>query len=123
MPCVLIVEDDADLCEFMNFLVTANGYETMRAHNGKEALEQMRLRRPCLVLLDLHMPVMDGWEFRRRQLHDAKCAAVPVVVVTAHFDPINVERTFGVRCIQKPIHIEEIIAAIKNACGDASAAN
>ena len=40
MPCVLIVEDDADLCAFMDFLLTANGYETVCAHNGREALER-----------------------------------------------------------------------------------
>ena len=61
MPCVMIVDDDADIRELLNFLMTANGYETMTAQNGRDALERMRGRLPCLVLLDLHMPVMDGW--------------------------------------------------------------
>jgi CheY-like chemotaxis protein len=61
MPCVLIVEDDPDIREFMELLLADAGYDTMTAENGSLALERMRARRPCLVLLDLAMPVMDGW--------------------------------------------------------------
>ena len=67
MPTVLIGEDDADTLEMMEYIMGAHGYGTMTATNGKVALERMRERRPCVVLLDLTMPVMDGWEFRRRQ--------------------------------------------------------
>jgi CheY-like chemotaxis protein len=119
MPCVLIVEDDPDVCEFMSFLMAANGYETLRARNGRDALEVMRKRMPCIVLLDLHMPVMDGWEFRRRQLMDPRAASVPVVAVTAHFDPSAVEHRLGVKCINKPIHIEDVVREVQFACGAA----
>ena len=74
MPCVLIVEDDSDIREFMELLLADAGYDTMSAENGSRALERMRARRPCLVLLDLAMPVMDGWEFRERQLADPELA-------------------------------------------------
>ena len=120
MPCVLIVEDDPDVREFMNFLLTANGYETMSAPNGRQALEQMRTRKPCIVLLDIHMPVMDGWEFRERQLRDPKYATVPVVAVTAHFDVDEVENRMGAKCLRKPIHIEELITEVQLACGSAN---
>jgi CheY-like chemotaxis protein len=121
MPCVLIVEDDAEVCGLINFLLTANGYETMCAGNGYQALEQMRTRTPCIVLLDIHMPVMDGWEFRKQQLRDPKCAAVPVVAVTAHFDSGDVEHRLGVKCLRKPIHIEEMITEVRSACGSGNA--
>ena len=62
--CVLIVEDDDDVREFMELLVSSSGYQTMTARDGQEALLKMRQRKPCLVLLDLQMPRMDGWEFR-----------------------------------------------------------
>ena len=117
MPCVLIVEDDAELCGFMNFLLTANGYQTMCAGNGQQALDQMRTRTPCIVLLDIHMPVMDGWEFRRRQLDDPRYASVPVVAVTAHFDARAVEDKLGVPCLRKPMHIDEVVTAVRFACG------
>ena len=121
MPCVLIVEDDAELCGFMNFLLTANGYQTMCAGNGQQALDQMRTRTPCIVLLDIHMPVMDGWEFRKRQLDDPRYASVPVVAVTAHFDARAVEDKLGVRCLRKPMHIDEVITEVRVACGSANA--
>jgi CheY-like chemotaxis protein len=67
MACVLIVEDDQDVREFMNVLLSNSGYETMCATDGRQALEKMRERRPCVVILDLQMPVMDGWQFREQQ--------------------------------------------------------
>ena len=73
--------------------------ETMSAHNGFEALRKMRQRTPCVVLLDMQMPVMDGWEFRRRQLHDPSHAHVPVVAVTAHYDPARIEQQLGVKML------------------------
>ena len=60
--CVLIVEDDDDVREFMQLLVSTAGYETMTARDGQDALVKMRQRRPCIVLLDLQMPRMDGWD-------------------------------------------------------------
>src|SRR3954463_3752023 len=77
MPCVLIVEDDDDVREFMQLLVSSCGYETMTARDGEEALARMRERRPCMVLLDLQMPRMDGWEFRERQLQDVQLKHIP----------------------------------------------
>ena len=70
MACVLIVEDDEDVREFMDILLSSSGYQTATARNGAEALEAVRQTHPCLVLLDLMMPVMDGWTFRDRQLAD-----------------------------------------------------
>ena len=101
MACVLIVEDDRDTLEFMELLLTSSGYDTMRAENGQEALDQMRQRKPCLVLLDMMMPVVDGWEFRRQQQQDDELADVPVVAVTAYDDPQRIERELGIVCIPK----------------------
>jgi CheY-like chemotaxis protein len=76
----------------------------------------MRARTPCVVLLDMHMPFIDGWEFRRHQLRDPKCAAVPILAVTAHYDPHEVERKLCVRCLQKPISIDYVITEVERAC-------
>ena len=116
MPCVLIVEDDPDVREFLEFLLAENGYETTLAQNGRDALIQMAARKPSVVLLDLNMPVMDGWEFRREQLDDPRKAGVPVVVVTAHYDPHDVERTLGVKCVTKPIQVDQVLAEVQQAC-------
>src|SRR3982750_3855302 len=82
-PCVLIVEDDTDVREMMDLLLTSMGYRTVTAANGAVALERLRQDRPCMVLLDLMMPVMTGWEFRERQLNDPLLASIPVLCMSA----------------------------------------
>jgi len=116
-PCVLIVEDDDDVREFMQLLVSTAGYETMTARDGQDALVKMRQRRPCMVLLDLQMPRMDGWEFRQRQMQDLSLSDIPVVCVTAFFDPAQVTRQLGLRCISKPADFPTIIDAVETSCG------
>jgi len=117
VACVLIVEDDDDVREMMELLLSSSGYETMVARNGEEALARMRQRRPCLVLLDLQMPVMSGWEFRDRQLLDEALADVPVVAVTAYFDPHDVSDRLGVPCLMKPADLNAVVKEIQTACG------
>jgi CheY-like chemotaxis protein len=117
MPCVLIVEDDDDVREMMELLLKSHDYETMTARNGLEALAQMRRRRPCLVLLDIHMPLMSGWEFRRRQLDDPSLADVPVVCITALFDPEDVVRQLGLPCLSKPADFPTVMHEVEAHCG------
>ena len=117
MHSVLIVEDEPDIREFMELLLIDAGYDTMTAENGSRALESMRARRPCLVLLDLAMPVMDGWEFRERQLADPELATVPEVCVTAAFDPASVSARLKVPCLPKPVSFSAILDEVRNACG------
>jgi len=117
MPCVLIVEDHDDTAEVTQLLLGSRGYETVRARNGAEGLDRMRQRRPCLVLLDIMMPVMDGIEFRRRQQLDPELAPVPVVAFTNIFDCDEIERTLGVRCLPKTANIPALLDAVQAACG------
>ena len=118
MPCVLIVEDDTDVREFMDVLLSTHGFETMTAANGREALERMRARRPCLVLLDLMMPVMDGWQFRAEQLREPAIADVPVVCVTAVAEAS--ERIAGLQapCLRKPVEFQALLDVVQSVCGD-----
>ena len=67
MPHVLIVEDDPDVREMLELVLQTSGYTTDTAANGQQALERVHERRPCLIVLDLMMPVMSGWEFRERR--------------------------------------------------------
>lgn len=121
MPYVLIVDDEDDARELMVLLLRSHSYETATATNGQEALAFMRERRPCLVLLDIHMSVMDGWEFRERQLQDPAIAGVPVVCVTGMFYPQDVERTIGIPCLGKPVDFPSVIRAVQAACGPGTA--
>jgi CheY-like chemotaxis protein len=119
MPCVLVVEDDDIVRRMLLLLLRSHGYETMEAGNGQEALERMRQRVPCMVLLDIHMPLMTGWEFRERQLQDPALARVPVVCLTALFDPEDVVRRLGVPCLAKPADFPSVMHEVEAACGAA----
>ncbi len=117
MPCVLIVEDDDDVREIMQLLLRSHGYETMAAANGQEGLAQMRERRPCMVLLHIQMPLASGWEFRERQLEDPALATVPVLCLTALFDPEDVVRKLGIPCLAKPADFPSVMHEVEAACG------
>src|SRR5690349_1561300 len=77
---ILIVEDDADLRDMMAQLLLLEGFDAYAVANGREALDYLHhADAPNLILLDLMMPVMDGWEFRREQQRDPQLAGVPVI--------------------------------------------
>src|ERR1043166_6195918 len=85
---VLIVEDDHDIREVMKVLLESEGHQVVTAANGEEALLVLRTGiNPCLILLDLMMPKMDGFQFRRDQLRDAALSRIPVAVYSGHYDP------------------------------------
>jgi len=79
---VLVVDDDADMAEVMEMILSEAGYRVRSARNGREALEVVAARKPDLVLLDMLMPVMDGWQCAR-ELRARYGRAIPIVVVTA----------------------------------------
>ncbi len=81
---ILIVDDDVDIREALRFVLAEAGYETDAVEDGLDALALLRSgERPALILLDLMMPRMDGWQFRERQLSDPSLAPVPVAVMSA----------------------------------------
>jgi CheY-like chemotaxis protein len=116
-PCVLIVEDDTDVREMMDLLLTSIGYRTVTAPNGAIALERLRQDRPCMVLLDLMMPVMTGWEFRERQLADPQLASIPVLCMSAVYQPEEVKTQLRVKCLAKPLDFGRLIDEITTTCG------
>jgi CheY-like chemotaxis protein len=109
---VLIVEDDIDAREFLRTYLGHAGYETRSAANGREGLQQLCDHRPLLVLLDLSMPVMNGWEFRIAQqaLADRDLADVPVVVTSALSDCAEHAATLGaIAVLPKPIDFDRLL--------------
>ena len=80
---VLVVEENIDAREAMTAFLEAEGYHVVGAANGREALVHLRTSAIfCVVLLDLGMPVMDGWEFRAEQLREPAMTSIPVVIVS-----------------------------------------
>ena len=84
---VLIVEDNADIREMLSSYLQQDGYETVLATDGEDAMHQLGAGlRPCLIVLDLAMPVKDGFAFRREQRTAPELNAIPVVIYSAHYD-------------------------------------
>lgn len=121
MACVLVVEDQQDVLDMLDLFLRNEGYDTQLAANGQEALERVRDCNPCLVLLDLMMPVMTGWEFRARQLQDPEIADVPVLCISAVHEPDEVKRRLNLRCLAKPLDFDGLLAAVRATCGPANA--
>jgi CheY-like chemotaxis protein len=117
MPHVLIIEDDPDLRDlFRTTVELLHGFSVETAENGQAGLDRLRTRRPCVVVLDLMMPVMSGWEFRAQQLQDPAVADVPVLCVTAMFDAAVVSQRLQLPCMAKPVDIDHLSSAIAQAC-------
>jgi CheY-like chemotaxis protein len=112
---ILIVEDDFDIREALTQILEEEGYPVRGAANGKEALEVAASGpTPSLILLDLMMPVMNGWQFRAEQLQNPRLASVPVLVISAdpHVQPKAA--TLGVAgLLKKPVSLDDLLAAVK----------
>jgi CheY-like chemotaxis protein len=113
---VLIVEDDEDLREMMAQLLTLEGFHTATVANGREALEYLHGEsRPDVILLDLMMPVMDGWEFRRQQQADPVLAPVPVIVLSA-LDQARGSSLKADAFLKKPLDFDRLLSLVREYC-------
>ena len=113
---VLIVEDDADLRDMMAQLLNLEGFNAATVANGREALEYLQeADRPDVILLDLMMPVMDGWEFRRRQQADPSVSGVPVIVLSA-LDPTRAADVNANAFLKKPLDFDRLLALVRSYC-------
>ena len=83
MPSILIVDDDPIIRDVLVEALQDEGYDVVSCRDGQEALEAVEEQVPDLILLDLMMPRVDGWEFRQRQLASESLRDVPVIVLTA----------------------------------------
>ena len=112
---VLVVEDDANLREGVIALLEAEGLTATGAPDGEEALQLLRDRfLPSLILLDLSMPRMDGWRFRVLQVRDARLAAIPVIIVSGHWNAREAGEVLGAAAVvTKPPDIDKLLAAIE----------
>src|SRR6185437_1012184 len=80
---ILVVEDDSELREVLADVLEARGFRAVTATNGREGLRQIRAYEPDVVVLDLCMPLMDGWQFRLEQERDPSIASIPVIAMSA----------------------------------------
>jgi CheY-like chemotaxis protein len=113
---VLVVDDNLDIREILVEILKARGYGAVGAANGLIALEKLREGsfKPCVILLDLMMPVMDGRSFRAVQRSDPALADIPVVVMSAYRDAAaNVTDMAPARVLEKPVDARRLLVLLE----------
>ena len=117
MPSVMIVEDDPDTREMLERFLQLEGFDVRTAANGQLALESLRADNvPCVILLDLMMPVMNGWQFRRAQVSDPTLSQIPVIVVTAAGAREDIPAIDADAWLAKPVDLDRLLATIGPLC-------
>ena len=114
---VLIVEDDVDTREMLGRYLELEGFRVETAANGRQALEQLEAgSEPSVIVLDLMMPVMDGWQFRREQSRRDQIANIPVIVVSAAGKD-RISQIDADAYLSKPVDLDELKAHIDGVIG------
>ena len=111
---ILIVEDEHPIRDIITEILEDEGYRVAGATNGLEALKYLRQHaHPRLILLDLGMPVMTGWEFREHQQRDPQLAEIPVIVMSALPDlDRRAAALKAADCLNKPVNIDKLLGTI-----------
>ena len=121
---VLVVDDDPAIRMLLGEMLQADGYQAQVAQNGCEALDLLDQWQPDLILLDLMMPVMDGWTFRQRQLTLRDAAAIPVVVLSAAHDaPRQGAALQAAAVVAKPFEVNELLDTVGRLVSESSGMN
>jgi DNA-binding NtrC family response regulator len=112
---VLIIDDDAGTRGLLTKVLQVAGYETATAENGAEAVRQLVASKPCVILLDFEMPVMDGHDFR--EVQKSVAPDVPIICLTGAADPEQTARRVGAASLQqKPLDTEALCRTVAEFC-------
>jgi CheY-like chemotaxis protein len=114
---VLVVEDDPDTREIMSQILAVGGYSVSTATNGREGLQQLAVGEPpCVILLDLMMPVMNGLEFLEEFRRNETLTGIPVIVVSAYHDMAQAAGNVAA-FLEKPVRLRDLLAVVAAQCG------
>ena len=120
MAAVMIVEDDRDTREMLGRFLELEGFDVRTVENGQLALEALRTDGDtCVILLDLMMPVMNGWQFREAQGSDPRFSNIPVVVVTAAGSRDDLPPIKADGWVPKPVDFDRLLVTIGGFCAPA----
>ncbi|MDP9315208.1 MAG: response regulator [Chloroflexota bacterium] len=118
---VLVVDDDHAIREALSMILEDEGYVVETAENGHEALQYLQHGgRPCLIVLDLKMPVMTGQEFRAEQQRDTTISSIPVAIISAHIVPGMKPEVEADAFLPKPINYDEFLDTVASYCPGSS---
>ena len=119
LDTILLVDDNVDVREGMQHMFEAEGYEVRAAVNGREALALLYAGlRPCVIVMDMAMPLMNGFEFREQQLKHADIADIPFIAYSAVIDlQRSAQHLHAAAYLEKPIEFEHVLSIIREHCG------
>jgi len=113
---VLVVEDEEEARNFLMQILEFEGFKVLGFSNGAEALDYLaRPEEPCLIIMDIRMPVMDGTQFRSAMLGDTRLAKIPVIIVTA-LDPSAAAGLAVLRVFRKPVDVDALLGVVRQNC-------
>ena len=115
-PLILLVEDQSDLRQMYAQQLELSGFEVIEAANGADAVARTAEHAPDVVLMDLSLPILDGWEATRRLKNDARTAHIPVVALTAHDESGELQRATRAGCdwfVPKPCPPDALVTEIR----------
>ena len=116
MTRILLVEDNPENRDMLSRRLIRRGFEIEFAEDGEEAVRKAKQAAPALILMDLSLPVMDGWEATRRIKADSETAAIPVIALTAHAMSSDRERALEAGCDDydtKPVDLERLLGKMQ----------
>jgi len=121
MSChsVLVVEDNQDMRDTLVEFLQTFGYPAVGAEHGQDALDKLKGMdaNPCIILLDLMMPVMDGRSFRQEQLKQPEVADIPGVVISAYDAVPHIQDLKATAYLRKPLDLTELMRVVNQYCG------
>ena len=123
MPKILLVEDHQEIWDFLSRRLTRRGYEVVIAEDGQQGLDKARSDAPDLLLLDMNLPVMDGWTVARTLKGEDATKAIPIIALTAHAMAGDRDKALAAGCNDyhaKPIDFSQLVDQIEAALGTSS---
>lgn len=119
---IMIVDDEPNTVELVKLILETEGYETSVAYSGSEALEKIKTKKPDMILLDIMMPLMDGWAVRTKLSEENETKDIPIIMLTAKAQPID--RMIGQHVvvvadyITKPFGRRELVDRVRAVLGE-----
>jgi two-component system, cell cycle response regulator DivK len=126
MKTILLVEDHKEIWDFLSRRLKRRGYEVVVAEDGQQGLDKARAEKPALILLDMNLPVMDGWTVARQLKGDEATRGTPIIALTAHAMAGDRDKALAAGCDDyhaKPIDFSQLLTQIESALGASSTAS
>ena len=126
MATILLIEDHKEIWDFLSRRLKRRGYEVVVAEDGQQGLDKAGSSNPALILLDMNLPVMDGWTVARKLKGDEATRQIPIIALTAHAMAGDREKALAAGCDDyhaKPVDFSQLLTQIQSALGERSPAS